>query len=804
MFIRRALAVSLSLLFVLSLFFPLKAVMAASTAAPVPAPPAVVPPAIGADSGKQPSAPPAVVPPAVPSDDNKQPGVSPVVGADSGKQPSTPPAVPSDDNKRSDASPSPVAPKVEAGLSREPKQAVSPEAEEKAESPESNKVASPLTNEEKKNDSSAAKVPGKVKAAGAELGADADLPPWREKLVYEDLEKMAGCEAIADHEHKQIIIRPKNGAKEGVISSLPKPYSSGLNDYTYKFGEKFLNDSMAMLEVISSTESYTLKFEKRIYFWGMLTPALGVEFKFNFLNCNWHDITEKTLTIDKKIPEYKPGPPYGNEHWYKVKLGGSTLASLGNIADVNAKFLSDLSSFLPNSKNIKDINALAKLKCSRKLSMRDAFTYMKALTGYADFSKFQAGTDECILDMCSAFKGAGTDDFVLNFSNKKLYELYHSSDGKQRFSSSYLEAAFKDFKGVLIANNWEHEKTYEKVVNRKTGKKIIKTVNSFLFNPHNSEFRSPHQLFGVSKKDAEKGYSLSSLVVTDNPELLKIKKNSKYYKKITISYLDQKEELELPAIYDSRITATGENDTNQPASADYMKIVKYQVDKAIQAKVAEIKRKCGLPDNFPLEAVPTKAISSTPTSLFQEYRLPIKINELMVSPQKQVVCENAAIEKININFIYADNKKLRRFNLDTAALEQQLPQGLKLHVAGNNLFNSGLLHFFPLAVGFNGSPLLQVLTQPVATISGTIQCDDNKVTKKKVDGKEEYYVYLTISGTAEYADGSSGVLTQKAEIQVLPNIPVGNKPETSATLSAYLILAGALSVILTGRSLAKK
>ncbi|WEG35709.1 hypothetical protein PYS61_00675 [Amygdalobacter indicium] len=784
MFIRRALAVSLSLLFVLSLFFPLKAVMAASTAAPVPAPPAVVPPAIGADSGKQ------------PSDDNKQPSTPPAV---------VPPAVPSADNKQSGASPSPVAPKVEAGLSQEPKQAVSPEAEEKAGKPQSNKVASPVANEEKKNNSNAAKVPGKVKAAGAELGADADLPPWREKLVYEDLEKMAGCEAIADHEHKQIIIRPKNGAKEGVISSLPKPYSSGLNDYTYKFGEKFLNDSMAMLEVISSTESYTLKFEKRIYFWGMLTPALGVEFKFNFLNCNpCHSgcVYEIPVMADEEIPEYKM-PPRDSEHYYKVKLGGSTLASLGNIADVNAKFLSDLSSFLPNSKNIKDINALAKLKCSRKLSMRDAFTYMKALTGYADFSKFQAGTDEYILDMCSAFKGAGTDDFVLNFSNKKLYKLDHISDGRQSLSSSYLEAAFKDFKGVLIANNWEHEKTCERV-NSKTGKKIIKTVNSFLFNPHNSEFRSPHQLFGVSKKDAEKGYSLSSLVVTDNPELLKIKKNSKYYKKITISYLDQKEELELPAIYDSRITATGACDQNQPASADYMKIVKYQVDEAIRAKVAEIKRKCGLPDNFPLEAVPTKEISSTPTSLFQEYRLPIKINELMVSPQKQVVCENAAIEKININFIYADNKKLQRFHLDTAALEQQLPQGLKLLAAGNNLLNSAWLHFFPLAVGFNGSPLLQVLTQPVATISGTIQCDDSKVTKKKVDGKEEYYVYLTISGTAEYADGRSGVLTQKAEIQVLPNIPVGNKPETSSTLSAYLILAGALSVILTGRNLAKK
>ena len=705
MFIRRALAVSLSLLFVLSLFFPLKAVMAASTAAPVPAPPAVVPP-----------------------------------------------AVPSDDNKQSGASPSPVAPKVEAGLSQEPKQAVSPEAEEKAGSPQSNKVAPPLTNEEKKNDSSAAKVPGKVKAAGAELGADADLPPWREKLDEHDVEKMAGCEAIADHEHKQIIIRPKNGAKEGVIyvaleihSGVPHP----------PFYYRLYQESMAMLAVIQATEGYTLKFEKRIYLFRSVAPAKG----------DYSSFFNHVVPNDEE------------------KYSGSTLASLGNIADVNTNFLGSLWYFLAHTRiGTKDLNILAQKKYPASVALKGAFKYMKCLTGYADFSNFQTGMGT--LSMRSMFEDSGTDNFVLNFSNKVL--CHERLNFKGELLGTNLQNAFKDFKGVLIANNWNDS--------YKDGKGRIKSAFG----------KSPDQLFGVKKKDAEKGYSLSSLVVTDNPELLKIKKNSKYYKKITISYLDQKEELELPAIYDSCITTTGENDTNQPASADYMKIVKYQVDKAIHAKVAEIKRKCGLPDNFPLEAVPTKAISSTPTSLFQEYRLPIKINELMVSPQKQVVCENAAIEKININFIYADNKKLQRFHLDTAALEQQLPQGLKLHVAGNNLLNSGLLHFFPLAVGFNGSPLLQVLTQPVATISGTIQCDDSKVTKKKVDGKEEYYVYLTISGTAEYADGSSGVLTQKAEIQVLPNIPVGNKPETSSTLSAYLILAGALSVILTGRNLAKK
>ena len=725
MFIRRALAVSLSLLFVLSLFFPLKAVMAASTAAPVPAPPAVAPPAVPSADNKQPSTPPAVVPPAVPSDDNKQSG----------------------------ASPSPVAPKVEAGLSQEPKQAVSPEAEEKAGSPQSNKVAPPLTNEEKKNDSSAAKVPGKVKAAGAELGADADLPPWREKLDEHDVEKMAGCEAIADHEHKQIIIRPKNGAKEGVIYVALEIHSGVPHPPFYYY--RLYQESMAMLAVIQATEGYTLKFEKRIYLFRSVAPAKG----------DYSSFFNHVVPNDEE------------------KYSGSTLASLGNIADVNTNFLGSLWYFLAHTRiGTKDLNILAQKKYPASVALEGAFKYMKCLTGYADFSNFQTGMGT--LSMRSMFEDSGTDNFVLNFSNKVL--CHERLNFKGELLGTNLQNAFKDFKGVLIANNWNDS--------YKDGKGRIKSAFG----------KSPDQLFGVKKKDAEKGYSLSSLVVTDNPELLKIKKNSKYYKKITISYLDQKEELELPAIYDSRITATGENDTNQPASADYMKIIKYQVDEAIRAKVAEIKRKCGLPDNFPLEAVPTKEISSTPTSLFQEYRLPIKINELMVSPQKQVVCENAAIEKININFIYADNKKLQRFHLDTAALEQQLPQGLKLLAAGNNLLNSAWLHFFPLAVGFNGSPLLQVLTQPVATISGTIQCDDSKVTKKKVDGKEEYYVYLTISGTAEYADGRSGVLTQKAEIQVLPNIPVGNKPETSSTLSAYLILAGALSVILTGRSLAKK
>ena len=678
MFIRRALAVSLSLLFILSLFFPLKAVMAASPAAPVPAPPAVVPP-----------------------------------------------AVPSDDNKQSGASPSPVAPKVEAGLSQEPKQAVSPEAEEKAGSPQSNKVAPPLTNEEKKNDSSAAKVPGKVKAAGAELGADADLPPWREKLDEHDVEKMAGCEAIADHEHKQIIIRPKNGAKEGVIY-VALEIHSGVTHPPFYY--RLYQESMAMLAVIQATEGYTLKFEKRIYLFRSVAPAKG----------DYSSFFNHVVPNDEE------------------KYSGSTLASLGNIADVNTNFLGSLWYFLAHTRiGTKDLNILAQKKYPASVALEGAFKYMKCLTGYADFSNFQTGMGT--LSMRSMFEDSGTDNFVLNFSNKVL--CHERLNFKGELLGTNLQNAFKDFKGVLIANNWNDS--------YKDGKGRIKSAFG----------KSPDQLFGVKKKDAEKGYSLSSLVVTDNPELLKIKKNSKYYKKITISYLDQKEELELPAIYDSRIAPTGENDTNQPASADYMKIVKYQVDKAIQAKVQEMRQKYNIPAN--MQPFPTQAITFTPTSLFQNYKIYCPPAQMEAQPLEQTVYEGQEINKIKITVISQKEENLPTFAFDQAWQTELAKIGLK---------------FTPAAPDPNNRKVLAA-----GTISGIIK---DKSLQQELDSKGAKTYQITVTGKT--TSGKEIKCEQTLKITVTRQIAVGNKPETSATLSAYLILAGALSVILTGRSLAKK
>ena len=47
---------------------------------------------------------------------------------------------------------------------------------------------------------------------------DSSLPPVRETLTKEEAENLPGCEAYFDSAKHEFVIRPKNGASEGVIS----------------------------------------------------------------------------------------------------------------------------------------------------------------------------------------------------------------------------------------------------------------------------------------------------------------------------------------------------------------------------------------------------------------------------------------------------------------------------------------------------------------------------------------------------------------------------------------------------------
>lgn len=44
------------------------------------------------------------------------------------------------------------------------------------------------------------------------------LPPVRTSLTKEEAEQMAGCEVYIDEANREYVIRPKNGANEGIIS----------------------------------------------------------------------------------------------------------------------------------------------------------------------------------------------------------------------------------------------------------------------------------------------------------------------------------------------------------------------------------------------------------------------------------------------------------------------------------------------------------------------------------------------------------------------------------------------------------
>lgn len=53
---------------------------------------------------------------------------------------------------------------------------------------------------------------------GEDRDNNQSLPPVRTSLTKEEAEQMAGCEVYIDEANREYVIRPKNGANEGIIS----------------------------------------------------------------------------------------------------------------------------------------------------------------------------------------------------------------------------------------------------------------------------------------------------------------------------------------------------------------------------------------------------------------------------------------------------------------------------------------------------------------------------------------------------------------------------------------------------------
>lgn len=572
------------------------------------------------------------------------------------------------------------------------------------------------------------------------------LPPWRDKLEDADVRKMQGCEAIADDAAKLVIIRPKNGAKEGIITRLDPGKSVSNDDITsgnatqadkdyYDFFSARNAEAEAIEKFIAEHPGYTLQFEGRIYFY-------------------------KALTRGKEPRDI----------WAHSFLQGNQLASLGNIGDVNVRFMTSAYALLRGDKNITDINELSKwkFKTNHNTDFGSYFQGMESLTGYTDFSKWQSNFN--IVYMESMFQNAGTDDFVLNFSNLNLYYK-----GGSLYSITNLQNTFAGFRGVLVANNWKVDFEYTKRnitrhVNALIASKNTKTEKGRTKLINKLSLKDPN-LFGQTEEQTKNDYILKNLVVTDNPDLLELGAKAKYYKEITITYKDKTETLQLPACYDSRVNENFETDTSKPASGDYMKIVKHQVDKAIQAKEQEMRQKYNIPADMQL--FPTRKITFTPTSLFQNYKIdyPPADVQMEAQPPEQTVYEGQEINQIKITVTSQKEENLPTFAFDQAWQTELAKIGLK---------------FTPAAPDPNNRKVLAA-----GTISGIIK---DKSLQQELDSKGAKTYQITVTGKT--TSGKEIKCEQTLKITVTRQIAVGNKPETSGKLSLYLVAAGLLSLLL--------
>ena len=415
---------------------------------------------------------------------------------------------------------------------------------------------------------------------------DSSLPPVRETLTKEEAEALPGCEAYFDSAKHEFVIRPKNGASEGVIS-----YSlDNKKDDFEAIRKKLIFDG--------DSDEVSVRFDKRVYIYDS-TDATSNDTLF-------YQINVKTINITDNL---------------------------------NIKFAKNLAKFFmqdyrKSADHLNYIKGVENWDTSHVESMEKMFNLASQLEGKLDLSKWDvSNTDKLNL----MFSGVGNenDSFVLDFSNKKFK---NSADVTNMFNS---------FRGVLIANNWtvaDPNGTSNPIQN------LMNSTSSILTHWNGSAYTGPSW----------------HLLITDNPTILDKNKTAKYkfYKKVKVIYkangIEKSVELELPAVYDSRIDADGKPDTSKPASSDPMKVIKPQIKEAIQNAITQLRTEnpsLNLPQN--VIPVPVKEIldSDSPAALFQDYYLGLVKEETVKAKTTYKADTNLEYKKVEYDTQPQDGKK---------------------------------------------------------------------------------------------------------------------------------------------------
>ena len=414
--------------------------------------------------------------------------------------------------------------------------------------------------------------------------SDSSLPPVRTSLTKEEAEQMEGCEAYFDSAKHEFVIRPKNGANEGVIS-----YSIANKKGDFEtIRKKLIFDG--------DSDEVSVRFDKRVYIYGS-TDATSNDTLF-------YQINVKTINITDNL---------------------------------NIKFAKNLAKFFmqdyrKSADHLNYIKGVENWDTSHVESMEKMFNLASQLEGKLDLSKWDvSGADKLNL----MFSGVGNDNFVLDFSNKKFK---NSVDVTNMFNS---------FRGVLIANNWT---VADPNGSSNPIQKLMNSTSSILTHWNGSAYTGPSW----------------HLLITDNPTILEKNKTEKYkfYKKVKVIYKtkdkEQSVELELPAVYDSRIDENGKPDVSKAASSDPMKVIKPQIKEAIQNAIKQLRTEnpsLNLPQN--VIPVPVKEIldSDSPAALFQDYYLGLVTEQVVKAKTTYTADPNLEYKKVEYDTQPQDGKK---------------------------------------------------------------------------------------------------------------------------------------------------
>ncbi len=423
-----------------------------------------------------------------------------------------------------------------------------------------------------------------AQAVSANNDPAGELPPVRTSLTEQEAEQMAGCEAYFDAAKHEFVIRPKNGANEGVIS--------------YSLANK-KGDFEAIRKVLifdDTSGDVPVRFDKRVYIYGSTNASAN--------DTLFYQAHVKTINITDNL---------------------------------SIKFAKDLAKFFMQNYNkaadhLHYIKGIENWDTSKIESMEKMFNLASQLEGKIDLSRWNvSNTDKLNL----MFSGVGNDNFILDFSNKNFK---NAADVTNMFNS---------FRGVLVANNWT---VADPNGSSNPIQKLINSTSSILTHWNGSAYTGPSW----------------HLLITDNPTILEKNKTEKYkfYKKVKVIYkvngTEKSAELELPAVYDSRIDADGKPDASKAASNDPMQVVRPQIDDAIKQAVKDLRDQnpsLKLPENVIPVPVHDLKDAKSPIELFQDYYLGLVKEEVTKAKTTYTADPKLEYKKVEYDTQPQDGKK---------------------------------------------------------------------------------------------------------------------------------------------------